>query len=58
MEHATAVLDTVNNWPAVVRHVFDSIWGVVGTGIGAFLAGWLLINKPNFMKKADDPTKQ
>ena len=58
MEHATAVLDTVaSTWPDVTKHIFDSIWATVGTAVGAFLAGWLLINKPRFMKKQNDPTR-
>lgn len=52
MEIAQPIIDTVTvTWPLLVKHVFDSVWGVVGASLGSFLAGWLLMNKPGFMRR-------
>jgi len=54
------VADTLANnptWVDFAYHVFDKIWAyAISTG-GGLLAGWLLMNKPNWMRKNSDPLK-
>lgn len=58
MDTLNTIVDT---WPSVVKHIFDSVWGVVGTAMGGILAGWLLLKRPAVMdrffptKKGEEP---
>ena len=38
-------------WPGVVKHIFDSVWGTVGASIATFLAGWLILKRPQRMER-------
>lgn len=44
------------SWLGLAYHVFDSVWAVAGSSVVGFISGWLLMNKPQFMKK--DPPAQ
>jgi hypothetical protein len=44
-----AVADSVT-WARFAYHVFDSVWGLLGSALAGFLTGWLALNKPGFMK--------
>ncbi len=43
---APDTLATVDTWPSLVRHIFDSVWGTVGASVASLLAGWLLLKRP------------
>jgi hypothetical protein len=47
----TAITSDPKTWVDFAFYVFDKAWPLLGTALGGFLAGWLGVNKPGFMKR-------
>lgn len=47
----TAITSDPKTWVDFAFYVFDAVKGYVLPALGGFLAGWLGVNKPGFMKR-------
>lgn len=54
----TAITSDPKTWVDFAFYVFDKFWPFLAAAVPSFLAGWLGVNKPQFMQKKNHDNTQ